>query len=377
MFERLKQKIYAAEAVNRGRQAELDGAKFAAIFCLALIHCTIECIPEEDLASGIPYLFDTVIGGPLSAPLYMFAMGVGMVYAKNRRPADHIRRGLRLCALSYALNVCRFLIPFLAGWLITGEYDKYIAPLPYLVMENDVLLFAGAAMLAIALFQRLGLADGAMLGTALAMSALGSLLVGIDARHPMANILLGYLVGTEDAAGMVHSYFPLLNWLIVPVSGYVFGKRLIHVKNKPLFYGIFSTAGLVVTAAYFSVGITHELGMFGEGQNCYYHITTPDALASICAAVAALGVWYLLDQILPQVVRSIAGLVSRNITRVYCIHWVILSFTVNVALYAARGTQVLPVPAVLLLGTAISVVSIALAHIGSRYGKTRALGAVQ
>lgn len=376
MFKRLRQELYADDAVNRGRQAELDCAKSAAIFCLALIHCTIECTTDEGLASGVPYLFDTVIGGPLSAPLYMFAMGVGMVYTRNRQPTDHMRRGLRLCVFSYVLNIFRFLIPFLTGWLITGEYDKYIAPLLYLVMENDILLFAGAAMLTIALFQRLGLTDGAMLSAALFMSVAGSLLVGIDVQYPLANILLGYLIGTEDAAGMVHSYFPLLNWLIVPVSGYVFGKRLLHVKNKPLFYGIFSTAGLVITVLYFSVGITHELGMFGEGQNCYYHITTPDALASICAAVAALGLWYLLARMLPRFILSAASSVSRNITQIYCIHWVILSFAVNVALYAIRGTQVLSVPAVLLLGTAISIVSIALAHIWSGYRKKHALEAV-
>ena len=254
MFKHLKQDLYAGEAVNRDRQIELDCAKFAAIFCLALIHCTIECIPEEGLASGIPYLFDTVIGGPLSAPLYMFAMGVGMVYTRNGRPADHMRRGLRLCVLSYELNICRFLIPFLTGYLITGESDKYIAPLLYLVMENDILLFAGAAMLTIALFQRLGLTGGAMLGIALALSALGNVLVGVDAGRPLLNILLGYLIGTEDAAGLVHSYFPLLNWLIVPVSGYVFGRRLLHVKNKPLFYGIFLHSGACCYCGLFLCG---------------------------------------------------------------------------------------------------------------------------
>ena len=140
--------------------------------------------------------------------------------------------------------------------------------------------------------------------------------------------------------------------------------------------GFFSTAGLAVTVVYFYVGITHELGMFGEGQNCYYHITTPDVLASICAAAAALGVWYVLARVLPGPVLSVMAAVSRNITRVYCIHWVILSFTVNVALYAVRGTQTLSVPATLLLGTAISVVSMALACGLDAHQKKRALEAV-
>lgn len=40
------------------------------------------------LESGIPYLFDTVIGGPFSAPMYLFAMGISMDY--TRAAADFI-----------------------------------------------------------------------------------------------------------------------------------------------------------------------------------------------------------------------------------------------------------------------------------------------
>ena len=70
--------------INSGRQIEIDLARAVIIFCLPLIHCMIECTSDEGLTRGIPYLFDTIIGGPLSAPMYMFVMGVGMVYTRSR-----------------------------------------------------------------------------------------------------------------------------------------------------------------------------------------------------------------------------------------------------------------------------------------------------
>ena len=119
-------KIFADKEINCGRQRELDLARSVIIFCLALIHCTIECTSDEGLTSGIPYLFDTIIGGPFSAPMYMFVMGIGMLYTRKNSPMQHLYRGAKILVAGYALNICRFLIPYLIGYAITGEYDKYI-----------------------------------------------------------------------------------------------------------------------------------------------------------------------------------------------------------------------------------------------------------
>lgn len=358
----LREKIFSREIVNSGRQPELDLAKTVLIFCLALVHCVIECTPEEQLAHGIPFLFDSVIGGPLGAPMFMFAMGFGMVYTKRAAPGDHVRRGLRIGITGYVLNLCRFLVPFLAGYLMTGDFEKYIEPLPYQVLGNDILQFAALAMEMIALFVRLRLSNAAMLFICLALSVAGTLLSGVDAGSPAGNIFLGYLIGTEDAAGAVFSDFPLLNWLIVPVSGYVFGRLLQHVKNKNLFYGLLSAAGTAVCAVYFPLGIAGGWGMFGEGQNCYYHISTTDALVSISAAVGILGIYHVIVPCLSGRALDCVTQISRDVNRVYCIHWVFVMWITNVILYQMRGTQELPVSVTLLLGACISIVSIAAAH---------------
>ena len=365
----MKERLYGDSAINCGRQKELDLAKCGAILCLALIHCVIECTSEEQLVSGIPYLFDTVIGGPLSATVFMFAMGVGVAHKNSQSTRDGALRGLRIMLISYMLNICRFLIPYLIGYGITGDTGKYIEPLLYKVLCNDILLFAGMALVLISLFRKLKLKDWQMAAIAFAASAAGTMLNGVDVNNALGNILLGYLIGTEDAAGMVMSYFPLLNWLVFPVSGYIFGKRLLRLKDKNLFYGILSAICVPVATIYYAVGIVYERGMFGEGQNCYYHLQFSDAVGAILSTLGVLGLCHFLIRHLPEWVSSLSQKISRNITSIYCIHWVLVVYITNLGLYIWRGTQVLPVWQTLLLGAAIEIAAIYIAAIWQRIRK--------
>ena len=337
------------------------------VLCLPFIHCVIECCTDEALCSGIPYLFDTIIGGPLSAPFYMFAMGIGMIYTRNADAKHYAKRGVQLGLTAILLNICRFLIPYLIGYGITGEREKFIEPLVYKVLENDIMTFAALSFLLIALFVRLRIPDWMMFLIALGMSIAGNFLNGIDVHSVLGNIFLGYLIGTEDAAGMVCSYFVLFNWFIVPASGYVFGKCFQRLANKKLFYGIFSSLALAAAAVYFVLGIKYERGMFGEGQMCYYHITTPDILASLVAAIGFMGLYYYLLPIVPKRVLEFLTEVSRNINSIYCIHWVFVVMITNVVIYSVKGTQILPLWQTMLLSAGICVISVILAHYYKKY----------
>ena len=354
--------IFSDVPVNQGRQQELDMAKAVIIFFLAFVHCTIECTSEENLVSGIPYLFDTVIGGPLSAPMFMFAMGVGMVYTKHNSAGDLAKRGVRLLAAGFVLNLCRYTVPYLIGYALTHDYEKYITPLLYKSLCNDILQFAGIAMVLMGLLKRWRVRTAAIFVLGLGMSAAGMFFNGVDVRSPLGNIFLGYLIGTEDAAGLVISDFPLLNWFIAPVAGCLFAEWLIRVKDKNQFYRLVSPVCVLITVVYFIMGMRSSAGMFGEGQNCYYHIKTNDVLVSLLAAVGILGVYHGLAGRVPKRLMYWMQDVSKNITTVYCIHWVILVPVTNVWLYAVRGTQELPPAAVMALAFVISMTSIVLSH---------------
>ena len=364
---KLVEKIFSNEKVNTTRQWELDLARAVLIFCLALVHVTIECTSDEGLCSGIPYVFDSIIGGPFGAPMFMFAMGVGMSYTIRNKPKELFKRGAELFGLAYILNICRFLIPYSIGYAMTGDTEYYMERLLYKVLGNDILTFAGLAMMIMAFFVKIKMSSRMMVFIATVMCLAGNFLNGVDMGSPFGNIFFGYIIGTEDAAGLVMSDFPVLNWLMFPVCGYAFGCLLKRVKDKDLFYLTLSLPAMIIAIVYFIYGIRNEIGMFGEGQNCYYHMIFTDVLASLCITVGMIGVYHFILKVFPRKMFYVAWSISENITYVYFIHWVFVSFVVNLFMYVIRGTTLLTPLQVVALGTIISIVSIVIAHYVSKW----------
>ena len=369
--------IFAETPVNAGRQMELDLGKALPVLCLPFVHCFIECSTDAGLAHGVPYLFDSVIGGPFSAPMWMFAMGVGIVYSHKTNLKQFARRGAGLFGIFFLLNICRFLIPYLVGYGITGDREQFIEPLIYRVLGNDILFFAGFAMIVITLMRWLKIPMWWMFAIALALSVISTAVGDFDVHNALGNILLGHLVGTEDAAGLVISDFPLARWLIVPVSGYVFGHYLIRAKNKKKFYAMISPVSALIAAVYFPIGIHHKWGMFGDGQNCYYHMSTWDVFLSLCLTIGLLGIWLVVTGVLPERVMAFFRHISRDITPFYCIHWVFVRWITNVILYIVNGTQVLPIVQTALLSFVIMIVTIILCKWWHRFKRNRRQRAAQ
>ena len=70
----MRRELFADKPVNTGRQIEVDIGKATMVLMLPFIHCIIECSTDAQFDYGVSFLFDTIIGGPFSAPMYLFAM---------------------------------------------------------------------------------------------------------------------------------------------------------------------------------------------------------------------------------------------------------------------------------------------------------------
>ena len=365
--------LFSDGPVNTGRQTELDLGKALPVLCLPFVHCFIECTASEGLDHGIPFFFDYVVGSPMSAPMFVFCMGVGIAYTKNNSAPDLAKRAGKLFLIGMLLNVCRFLLPYLAGYAITGEAGKYLEPLVYRVFGNDILQFASLCFLCIALFVKLKIPDGIMLLLSFGASLIGWGLNDVDLGNNASNVILGHFIGTEDTAGLVVSDFPLLNWLIVPVAGYVFGKLLRRVRDKDAFYRRVSPIPLVLSVLFLVLEYFIGIGMNRPGgENTYYHATTYDVLAFIALTVGLFGVYNFVRKLLPEKIRAFLTSVSRGITSIYCIHWVFVVWITNVLLYVVSGTQELPVWQTLVLSFAILAVTLILSQLWRKYKKGKA-----
>ncbi len=351
--------LISAEPCNTGRQQEVDLAKAMIACCLAAIHVFVECSTDEALDSyGVPYFFDSILGGPMAAPMFMFCMGVGLRYAHDHSPRHLFIRGVRLIAMGYLLNLCRYVIPSLLGYMITGDYDFYIIPLPYRFFGNDIWQFAGLANLFMALLIYLDMTPLATFNVGVITSAISMVFPDLDTHNEVLNVLLGHFIGV-GGEGRIYSDFPLFIWFPIYAGGYVFGYYLIRVRDEERFYRMITVPSLIITLGFMSLEAYLGVGMMGgSGANVFYHMLLPEAFICILFVVGFIGVDYYILKYLPQWLISLIERISRSLMAVYFIQWVLVWWIVDFFIYVIRGDKYLDWPWGLLLGIVIGAVSV-------------------
>ena len=351
------------DKINTGRQQELDLARAIPVMSLPFVHCVIECCSAETINQPIPFLFNVIIGAPLGAPIFMFCMGISLVYSKHSDAKEIMRRGLILFIAGFILNMMRFGIPYLIGYMITGEADRFLAPILYKIFGNDILQFAGLALLLFGFLKKQKLQDHVIVIIAVIMSLIGWCFRHMNFGIPVVNVILGHIIGTEEPNGFVLSDFPVMNWFLVPVAGYIFGNILIRLQDKKKFYLPFIPMFAVIYWVYFAIETRLHFGKMAGGatlveeENDYYHAEFFDIISYIVCAIGMLGVYYLITSHCPEKLNKFFQSVSRNITRIYVIHWFFVVMSTNVILYKINGTQELPVYQIMILALIIFLIS--------------------
>ena len=322
---KLKERFFTKEPCNTGRQFELDVFRFILIYRLAIVHVFVDGTPPALLdVLGIPYYFDSIVGGVVGPTRFMIMMGIGLSfsYSRHNSPKTLFMRGIRIGLVGVILNVFRYLIPSLIGYGVSGDAAKYLSPLPYLFFGNDILQFASLAMMLMALLLFLKLSFPKIMGIALAMSIAGSFLSSVDVHNNVLNVILGHIVGVENAAGdpYIYSDFPLLTWFIFYAFGLIFGYYYQRLKDKKKFFNIVSPVCIVIAAAFCAWEIHGKFGMMmGEGANVFYHMNTVEAFICIIGTIGLLIIPFYLAKIIPEKLKAPIVSVSRNINTIYCI----------------------------------------------------------
>jgi hypothetical protein len=151
-------------------------AIIAMIFCHPVIRLGIHHAGYEK--EFLFFLGDVILGDYLAvAHAFMFAMGVGMVYARKNTSADLMRRGVRLYLLGYVLNFCRYGVYALADGLISGEFQPETLEA---LFGPDILQFAGLALLFTGVLKGLRLREWHMLAVGVALLVIGTAIPFID-----------------------------------------------------------------------------------------------------------------------------------------------------------------------------------------------------
>ena len=313
MFKKVKN-CFSSDPVNSGRQREIDIAKGIALIFMTFSH-SIEILGwffDPSISPAVSWHdFDLVIKS--IAPVFLFAMGLSLCYSRKKSASDLFHRGIGMVGLVLLLESFRTVIPSLIEWLIFRDFNSI--RYAYQILCVDVLQFASMALLAMALFKKMNLKPWAMLAVSAVLSVIGQLLAGVSTGSTIGDYIVGYLWHSHPT-----SYFPLLNWLIVPVMGYAFGTLWKHLKDKSTFFSIITPIGGAISVMYYLSMILLGKWYYFSGEN-YCGLGIFDAAFMFIVFLTILGAGYYLAGYKQGFVWLAS--MGKRVNSVYCIHWTI------------------------------------------------------
>jgi len=322
------------EKPKGGREFEIDFAKFLAILFMVLVHCfdysTLGLEGSTPARGLIEFL-----GSPLAAPVFMFCMGIGMVYSSHSDPSSMAKRGVKLIAIGYLLNLYRSLIP--AAMYLSGMQGwEQTRPLfVAMIFCVDILPFAGLAFLFFSLVKKTGMRMQWCAIIVLALLLLSQAVPEIGDDSFIPKYLVGLFAYQNDFTS-----FPLMQWLPFPLAGIFFGEKLKGAKNKDELYFSAMTIGIIALVGASVIGILSGREIRDFYTTTYLDMDFIQVAWTLGVVLLWLGVLHLVSKaFLTEVpggkpskaspgtgmrIREFATFCSRGITKLYIWHWVIL-----------------------------------------------------
>ena len=305
---------------NTGRQFEIDLIKAVAI--IMMITCHVFDIMTtagegDDLLKHTIYFL-----GNTSAGLFIFCMGIGVVFTTHCSPAAFAKRGIRLLAQGYVLNFFVSFLPSLIGFGFNIEALAKSGEL-YGVFTTDILQYAGLTFLLIALLKKLKFRPWGIMALAIVFQLVITFLDGAFDNSPLAvRYLLGLLIYTGSP---LISMYPLFVFFIYTASGILFGELLKRTENKRTFYvkSAMIGAAIFVAASFIYRFIAFDITAYYLTDSYYSNI-----LPAAIWYIGQIGIWaalsYLVSFIVKGRARKVTEFFSRNITNIYVIQWIII-----------------------------------------------------
>jgi len=299
-----------------GRLRFLDIARGLAIVFMVFQHVQIIFAvgSGEDSALGAAFL---LLGTAPAAPVFMVAMGFLFGSSSRTGVRSGVVRGLQLFALGYALNLLRFVLPL----LVQGDphaIEVFGGAWWGAFFEIDILQLAGLSLIVLGPVKRYLRDPRLVLALALAVAIISPLLWGVGGGH----VFLDPLWGLGEWVS-----FPLFPWLAYPLLGLSLAGFAARATSADRLMRVWALAGaaVVLAGAALAVLVPVRAGILAFGD--YYRSGLPVQLLLAGFVLLWLPLLWSLDRRLAwrAVPRYLTSL-SRNITAVYLIQWVLIGW---------------------------------------------------
>jgi uncharacterized membrane protein len=347
-----------------GRIIAFDLARGAAVFFMICVHVVNQLTSAEIEQHTVFGQVINLFGSTPAAPVFMTLMGVSFVLAPPPTLAAGLRRGLRLLATGYGLNVARFVAPLLvARWLDpvgAATLPHAEAGLLAYALIIDILQFAGLSYMVLSVVRAWAVPPIGVAGLLIGVTLTAPLLWGTGATVPVLGRITDLLWG---ARGELVA-FPLFPWLAFPLSGYLMGELL---RRQPSIDQFFRTLARICLPVFIIGGawaVTNPAFHFAD----YWHTGPGGIVVSVGFVGLWLWGWHQLTRWLSTtLLASVLVFGSRYVTTLYLIQWTLIGWATLVVGYKTAG---LTLSIVLIIGALTTTFGLTWA-LGGRSRRTR------
>ena len=343
--------LFEKTNINTSRQIELDIARGLAVLFMITVHVLGE-FSNEQVTSSLFGAIVEFLGSPPAAPVFMFLLGAGIVYSKKSTPALLFKRGVIILLGGYILNFLRGTLPSLIAYALEGN-NEFLALSVTEFISVDILQFAGLALIYFAIVQKLKLNLKGILITGFVFC-----FINLFATMKIDNLLFATFCSLFWGANEL-SYFPFLTWIAYPIFGYCFGTFLIRCKDKSKFYSILLAVGLLSLVGFgfiFTEFFGFDLGMTDD--YAYYHHDIFGNIILLSFILIWISLLFFASKGFVGVLKSTVQRWSKNVTKIYFIHWILIGF-----LYFLIAPESCGLIATIIISIILAVVSDALAEV--------------
>ena len=333
----MNSRFFSDSKVNAGRQQELDLLKALCVVGMIFVHVLL------DLGKKVmPGVVDDYLTEFFGGATFMISMGIGMCYMRRQTPSSYLIRGFGLLTIGQFLNILRNCLPNLIGYWVTGR--QFFISNSLLILQADILTFAGLSFLLMALFKRLRLKNGAILLISVVMSLIALVMWRalpapyswfVKPTHDsyLVSQLLAFFVITN-----AESYFPLFCYFVFVAFGYFIGGYYPRICDKDALANRIMAVCFPLAAIYYVCRFTMKMSFLPElGSDLQYSMKpTPDAIAT---CLFTLGILALLYKFVKLIGGRLPGFVthfSTNINSYYCLSYLFI-LPVQTVLIALTG----------------------------------------
>ena len=333
----MNSRFFSDSKVNTGRQQELDLLKALCVVGMIFVHVLL------DLGKKVmPGVVDDYLTEFFGGATFMISMGIGMCYMRRQTPSSYLIRGFGLLTIGQFLNILRNCLPNLIGYWVTGR--QFFISNSLLILQADILTFAGLSFLLMALFKRLRLKNGAILLISVVMSLIALFMWralpapyswSVKPTHDsyLVSQMLAFFVITN-----AESYFPLFCYFVFVAFGYFIGGYYPRIRDKDALANRIMAVCFPLAAIYYVCRFTMKMSFLPElGSDLQYSMKpTPDAIATCLFTLGFLALLYKFVKLIGGKLPGFVTHFSTNINSYYCLSYLFI-LPVQTVLIALTG----------------------------------------